>query len=496
LATSYKLQATSLNLNKLTIAQASKGIQSKEFSVTELASDCLKAIQEKDKDIHAYLEVFDDAKKQAEEADKKFAAIDNIAELPPLFGIPIAIKDNILIEGKRCTAASKILENYVASYDATVVKKLKDQGAILLGKTNLDEFAMGASTEYSAFGATNNPRDTGRVPGGSSGGSAVAVAAEMCLGALGSDTGGSIRQPAAYCGVVGMKTTYGSVSRHGLIAMASSLDQIGPIAKSVEDARILFGAIAGGDDFDATALRENVEFRSENIGLKGLRVGVPKEYFSDAIKPDVEKVIRDAIKKIENSGALVKEVSLPHTPYALACYYIIVPSEVSANLARFDGIRYGLSVDTGGGGEKIGLYEVYARSRREGFGQEVKRRIMTGTYALSAGYYDAYYLKAQKVRRLVSEDFQKAFVDVDVLVNPTTPHVASRIGGKSDPIAMYFEDIFTVPASLAGVPALSLPAGVVVRDGKKLPVGLQLTFARGGDYRLLSIAEKIESIIS
>ena len=477
-----------MKLNELTIKQASEGLRQKEFSVTELTSDCLIAIKAKNKELNAYLETFDRAVGEAKKADELLAAR---KDLPELFGIPFAVKDNILMESKRCTAGSKILENYIAAYDATVIKKLKDAGAIFLGKTNLDEFAMGASTENSAFGPTKNPPDPSRVPGGSSGGSAAAVAAHLCIGALGSDTGGSIRQPAAFCGVVGLKPTYGTVSRHGLIAMASSLDQIGPIVKSVEDASLVFDAIKGKDIFDSTSLSVSdihTEFKPK--GLKGVRVGIPKEYFVKGLDSEVEKVIKTSLNKMERDGARLTEITLPHTPYALAAYYIIVPSEVSANLARFDGIRYGYQHSA------ESLYETYALSRKETLGSEVKRRIMLGTYALSAGYYDAYYLKAQKVRRLVREDFAKAFEKVDIIAGPATPGPAFKIGEKiDDPVKMYLEDTYTVAVNLSGVPGISIPAGNVSRDGKSLPVGLQLIAPWFEEGKLLSTAKDVEGII-
>lgn len=485
-----------MKLNELTLAGAQDGIRQKKFSVYELVSDCLAAIKKKDRQIHAYLNVFDNALEEAKNSDEMLAANSYLAEshphsLPPLFGIPLAIKDNILVEGKTCTAGSKILENYTASYDATVIRKLKNQGAIFLGKTNLDEFAMGSSTENSAFGPTKNPNDLTRVPGGSSGGSAAAVSSNMCMAALGSDTGGSIRQPASFCGLVGLKPTYGRVSRHGLIAMASSLDQIGPMAKSVEDAEIVFEAIAGSDNFDATVSTE--EFLKEGgvEDLKNIRVGVPKEYFGSGLDVEVDKQVKESLRKIEGAGAILKEISLPHAFYALSCYYIIVSSEVSANLARFDGIRYGLRDE-----ESKTLFDVFSHSRAKGFGPEVKRRIMLGTYALSAGYYDAYYLKAQQVRRLIREDFERAFKDVDVVLGPTTPTPAFSFGEKTDdPLQMYLADIYTVAINLAGVPALSLPAGRVVKNNVSLPVGLQLIGHWFGEYKLFSIAKKIEIVL-
>lgn len=489
-----------MRLNELTIKQASAGLHQKEFSVTELVEDCLDAIKRENKNLHAYLDIFEDAADAAQKADEmlgsKYQSVEMSNGLPSLFGIPLAIKDNILIEGRRCTAGSKILENYTAAYDATVIRKLKNHGAIFLGKTNLDEFAMGVSTENSAFGPTKNPHDHTRVPGGSSGGSAAAVAANLCLAALGSDTGGSIRQPSAFCGVVGLKPTYGAVSRHGLIAMASSLDQIGPIARSAEDAALLFNAIKGKDAFDATAVASDnsnqLPAASANYNfLKKIKVGVPKEYFIKELDIKVEKVVRSALEKMEQAGAELIDISLPNMPYALPAYYIIAPSEISANLARYDGIRYGYRH------QADSLYNTYALSRQEALGPEVKRRIMLGTYTLSAGYYEAYYLKAQKVRHLVREDFRRAFDKVDIIVGPTAPGLAFKIGAKiNDPVQMYLEDIYTVAINLAGVPALSLPAGTVEEKGVRLPVGLQIIGTWFSENKLLKIAGAIEKILT
>lgn len=481
-----------MELNKLTIEQAGEGIRKKDFSVVELVSSCRDAIARQDGDLHAYLEIFDEAFAEARARDEEIASYDTgeRRNLPRLFGIPLAIKDNILIKGKRCTAGSRMLENYTASYDATVVEKLKKQGVVFLGRTNMDEFAMGSSTEHSAFGPTKNPHDISRVPGGSSGGSAAAVAADMCMGALGSDTGGSIRQPAAFCGIVGMKPTYGTVSRHGLIAMASSLDVIGPLARSVADAETLFDAIASHDFFDATThgSRERLSVREQD--LKGMRIGIPREYFSKGLELEVAALVRDVIGKAEARGARTEEIDLPYTSAALSVYYITVPSEVSANLARFDGIRYGYRAQNA-----ATLTEIYEESRAA-FGAEVKRRLMLGTYTLSAGYYDAYYLKAQKVRSLIKRDFDRAFEQVDVLIGPTTPTPAFRIGERSEnPLEMYLADIYTVAANLAGLPALSLPTGFVERAGMQLPVGLQLIAPRGDDQRLFSVARAVEALI-
>lgn len=456
------------------------------FSSEELTHACLAVIRTQDPDIHAYLRVFDHAIDAAKKADAAFK--NDPGRVSPLTGIPLCVKDNILVEGELCTAASRMLEHYTAAYDATVIQKLKKQNAILLGKTNMDDSAMGSSTESSIFGPTKNPHDLARVPGGSSGGSAAAVSANICLGALGSDTGGSIRQPASFCGIVGFKPTYGAVSRHGLIAMASSLDQIGPMTKTVADAEILFHATKGQDGFDATVAPED-SFSDEPVPKK-IRMGVPKEYFSDGLDPDVQKVITNIIATCEHAGAELYEVSLPHSSYALPAYYVIVFSEVSANLARLDGIRYGHHET-----HSMTLFDVYAQSRAAGFGPEIKRRIMLGTYTLSAGYYDAYYTKAQQVRRLISRDFSDAFAKVDVLIGPTTPTPAFFCGEKTDdPLKMYLADIYTVAINLAGLPGISIPAGFVVRDHVKLPVGLQLIAPRFHEKRLFTIGKIIETV--
>ncbi|MBU6414871.1 Asp-tRNA(Asn)/Glu-tRNA(Gln) amidotransferase subunit GatA [Patescibacteria group bacterium] len=451
-------------LNQLTIKQARDGLAKKEFSAQELFLACLKEIENKDGGVHAFLETF-------EYPTSHYVPSTNHSSL---VGIPIAIKDNILINGRKVSAASRVLENYTASYDATVVKKLIDAGALFLGRTNMDEFAMGSSTENSAYGPSRNPHDVSRVPGGSSGGSAAAVAANFCIAALGSDTGGSIRQPAALCGVVGFKPSYGAVSRNGLIAMASSLDVIGPITKTVEDAKILFDAIRGRDPLDSTTI--DFKIQDSRFRIQGLRIGLPKEYFGAGLDPTIKKLVLAAVKKFEELGAQIKEISLPFSEYALAAYYIIMPAEVSANLARFDGIRYGASAANNPQFATNNLYDVYAKTRAHGFGAEVKRRVMLGTYILSAGYYDAYYLKAQKVRRLIREDFQKAFEDVDLIVGPTTPTTAFHFGEKTnDPLTMYLEDIYTVAANLAGIPALSIPCGSVKTDsGIAMPAGLHI----------------------
>ncbi|MGA2417881.1 MAG: Asp-tRNA(Asn)/Glu-tRNA(Gln) amidotransferase subunit GatA [Candidatus Staskawiczbacteria bacterium] len=468
-----------MNLTELTIEQAHEGLKNKEFTSVDLTRAYLEKI--KKSDLNSFLS-FDEkwAIEQAENADAKIKS----GGFGMLCGIPCAIKDAILVEGEKCTAASKILENYVAPYDATVIKKLKKQGAVILGKTNLDEFAMGGSGENSAFGPTKNPHDKTRVAGGSSSGSGAAVAANEACYALGSDTGGSIRMPASNCGVVGLKPTYGAVSRYGLIPFASSLDQIGPIAKSVEDAKIVFEAICGKDKMDATS--QDYKFEEKDFGLKGLKIGVPKEYFVKGIDLEVEKIIKNAIKKAKDAGAEIVEISLPSVEFALACYYIIAPSEASANLARFDGIKYGLSEPA------ENLLDVYLKSKGHGFGAEVKRRIMIGTYALSSGYYDAYYKKAQEVRQLIKQDFINAFSKVDLIFCPVSPVPAIKIGERTDdPLSMYLMDIYTVSVNLAGLPAISLPAGKM----GDLPVGLQIIGNHFQENKILSIGEQMEKLL-
>ncbi len=474
-----------IDLKKLTIKSARALLDSAEVSPEELRGAFFDAIARDDKELNSFITVF----KERDHHHDSRVLVDS-----PLRDVPCAIKDAILIKGERCTAGSKILENYTASYDATVVDRLKTHGAVFLGKTNMDEFAMGASGEYSAYGPTRNPYDRDRVAGGSSSGSAAAVAGGLATYALGSETGGSIRGPAAYCGLVGIKTTYGRVSRHGLIAMASSLDQIGPITKTVEDAAIVLGAIAGSDPLDATSSPEAVpDYRTHlSKSIKDMVIGVPKEFFEHKLDADIEKSIRNAISHLEGLGAQITEVSLPMTEYALATYYIIVPSEVSSNLARFDGIRYGLSKRRDDGE----LLDIYLDSRAAGLGDEVRRRILLGTYVLSAGYYDAYYLKAQKVRTLIKQSFEKVFETCDAMVGPVTPTVAPRIGEISDPLAMYLADIFTAQANLAGSPALSVPCGFIERDGKKLPVGFQIMTPHFGEATALQIGYALEQSLN
>jgi len=472
-----------MDFHQLTIKETHQGLLEKKFSATELTKLFLGRIKEIDKDISAYLTVSEkSALSQAKEIDDLIA--NNGKNLPVLAGIPFAVKDNILVKGIKATCGSKILKDYVAPYDATCISRLKQKGAFVLGKTNLDEFAMGVSTENSAFFTTKNPYDLNRVAGGSSGGSAAAVAKDLCSFALGSDTGGSVRQPASFCGTVGLKPTYGAVSRYGLTALASSLDQIGPLAKTTEDAKIVFEAISGIDPLDSTSVDIGKESQTIDYKLKGLRIGLPKEYFSEGIDPEVEKIIKQAIEKFEKLGAKIETISLPHTKYAIATYYLINTSEASANLARYDGIRYGLSKR-----DKSDLLDIYLSSRAEGFGDEVKRRIMLGTYALSAGYYDAYYLKAQKVRTLIKQDFDKAFEKVDVIFSPTAPTPAFKIGEKSiDPLLMYLCDIFTAPVNLSGLPAVSVPVGFA----GKLPVGLQIIGKPFEENQILDIGKLVE----
>jgi aspartyl-tRNA(Asn)/glutamyl-tRNA(Gln) amidotransferase subunit A len=472
-------------LNK-SLKELNRLIKEKEVKPSELLEELLLRIKETEPKLNAYITVTEEeARKKAEIADRELEKLSK-DEVTELFGIPISIKDNINVENVRMTCASKILENFISPYDATVVKKLREKGAIFVGKNNLDEFAMGSSTETSYFGPTKNPWDLERVPGGSSGGSAAAVAARSALASLGSDTGGSIRQPAAFCGVVGLKPTYGRVSRFGLTAFASSLDQIGPITKNVEDAAYLLNVISGQDAKDATSARIPVPdfLAGLNNEVKGLKAGLPKEYFVEGIEPEVKEKVLDAVKKLESLGVEVVEISLPHTEYAVETYYIIAPAEASSNLGRFDGVRY-----TYRARDYKGLVDMFCKTRAEGFGDEVKRRIMIGTYTLSAGYYDAYYLKAQKVRTLIYQDFEKAFERVDFIVTPTSPTTAFKIGEKTDdPIKMYLSDIFTVSPNLAGLPALNIPVGF----SNGLPVGIQLIGNYFSENRMLKFAYFIE----
>jgi aspartyl-tRNA(Asn)/glutamyl-tRNA(Gln) amidotransferase subunit A len=478
-----------MSLHTLTIGEAHDKLARKEIASVELTQAILDRIESVDGRVHAYLQVTAErALEQAREADKRRAT----GEESPLLGVPLAIKDVLCVEGLRCTCGSRILENFVPFYSATAIERLRALGAVILGKTNTDEFAMGSSTENSAYGPTRNPWNLERVPGGSSGGSAAAVAGDMALGALGTDTGGSVRQPASLCGVVGLKPSYGRVSRRGLVAFASSLDQIGPLAKNVRDAATLLGAIAGHDPRDSTSMPTPVPdfgaaLRPE---LKGVKVGVPKEYFSEGMQPETERAVRGAIDVMRTLGAEVRDVSLPHTDYGLPVYYLVAPAEASANLARFDGVRYGLRVTAQEASAEAGLWSTYRATRGAGFGPEVKRRIMLGTYALSTGYYDAYYLKAQKARTLIKGDFEAAFAEVDVIACPVSPSTAFKIGEKvDDPLQMYLSDVFTLNANLAGVCGISLPCGF---DAQGLPIGLQIVGPAFGEEKILRAAHAYE----
>jgi len=474
-----------MNLEGLTITKARRLIQAGELSPVQLVDAVQAAIERTDPAVGGYLSRdYERARALAEKTDVTL----------PLGGIPVAIKDVISVEGESCTCASQILQGYVAPYDATVITKLRAAGAIPFGRTNMDEFAMGSSTENSSLRITRNPRDPERIPGGSSGGSAAVVAADEALASLGSDTGGSIRQPAALCGCVGLKPSYGRVSRYGLVAFASSLDQIGPFTHTVEDAALVLQAIAGHDPLDSTSLDLPVPDYSAplNDGVKGLKLGVPKEYFVEGMDPQVEARVRAAIEVYRGLGAEIVEVSLPHTKYAVADYYIIATAEASANLARFDGVRYGQRASA-----PRDLADHYGRTRGEGFGKEVKRRIILGTYVLSSGYYDAFYLRAQKVRTLIRRDFEEAFRKVDGLLSPTSPVAAFKIGERmADPLQMYLADIFTIAANLAGICGISVPCGDAEVDGKKLPVGLQIMAPAFEEARLLRIARAYETACS
>lgn len=481
-----------MNLQELTIAQASKLLSEGKTTSTELTQACLDRIEEVEPKIDAFLSIDKDgALKKAKESDGRRASDKAFSKLD---GVPISIKDLICQKGRETTAGSNILKGYVPPYDATVVKKVEDAGLVILGKNNLDAFAHGSSTENSDFKTTKNPWDISRVPGGSSGGSAASVSAGEALASLGTDTGGSIRQPASLCSVVGLKPTYGRVSRYGVIAMASSLDVVGPIAKTTEDIALLLEVIAGKDDLDATTLNEPVPEYSKglNKSIKGMKFAIPKEYFASGMDGDVEKVIKDSIGKLEKAGAQIVDVSMPHTNYALQMYYIIQPAEVSSNLLRYDGIRYGYSTMSDKNNK---LEDVYFNSRGKGFGSEAKRRIMLGTYVLSAGYYDAYYKKALQLRTLVMQDFADVFKVADAIITPVSPTPAFQIGEKSDdPVKMYLSDIYTVPINPAGVPAISTPAGFVKRDGRDLPVGIQIITPQLSEPLLLNISHQFEKI--
>jgi len=474
-------------LNQLAISELTARLARREASAREVMQACLDQIKRVDGQIHAFLS-YDaaDALAQADAVDKAIAGGATPAQRP-LLGVPVAIKDVLAVKNQPLNCASKILGKFVSPYDATVIEKLRAAGAIIFGRLNMDEFAMGSSTENSAFGVTHNPWDTTRIPGGSSGGSAAAVAADECIAALGSDTGGSIRQPAALCGCVGLKPTYGRVSRYGLVAFASSLDQIGPFTKDVRDAATLLEVLSGVDHRDSTSVPQPVPHYAAGLtgDIKGLKIGLPKEYMIGGLDPQVNQAVQAAVKQLQKLGAEVIEISLPHTDYAVATYYIVATAEASANLARFDGIRYGLRVE---GNDPISLY---GNTRGAGFGAEVKRRIILGTYVLSSGYYDAYYLRAQKVRTLIRQDFLKAFEKVDVIATPTTPTAAFKIGEKSeDPLQMYLSDIFTISCNLAGICGVSLPCGFT--SSPKLPIGLQLLGKPFGEETLLKVAHAYE----
>jgi aspartyl-tRNA(Asn)/glutamyl-tRNA(Gln) amidotransferase subunit A len=474
-------------LNQLSISELSAKLSKREISAREITQACLDQIARVDGKIHAFIS-YDpaDALAQADAADKQIASGAPHAQ-KPLLGIPIAIKDVLAVKNQPLNCASKILGKFISPYDATAVEKLKAAGAIIFGRCNMDEFAMGSSTETSAFGVTCNPWDITRIPGGSSGGSAAAVAADEAIATLGTDTGGSIRQPAALCGVVGMKPTYGRISRYGLTAFASSLDQIGPFTKNVADAATLLGVMSGVDPRDSTSVPQPVPNYSAALDgkIRGLKIGLPKEYMIGGLDAEVKAAVDAAVKKFQELGAEIVEISLPHTDYAVATYYIVATAEASANLARFDGIRYGLRVD---GNDPA---ELYAKTRGAGFGAEVKRRIILGTYVLSSGYYDAYYLRAQKVRTLIRNDFLKAFEKVDAIVTPTTPTAAFKVGEKSDdPLQMYLSDIFTISCNLAGICGISVPCGFT--QSPKLPIGLQLLGKPFGEETMLKLAYAYE----
>jgi aspartyl-tRNA(Asn)/glutamyl-tRNA(Gln) amidotransferase subunit A len=472
-------------LNQLTIAEAQSKLRKREITSRDLTRACLDRIAAVEPKLNAFITVSEgEALEQADAADKRLAK----GDAAPLCGIPLGIKDIYATKGVKTTCASKILENFVPPFDATVIAKLRAEGAVFVGKANMDEFAMGSSTENSAFGPTRNPHDLQRVAGGSSGGSAAAVAAYECLASLGTDTGGSIREPASFCGVVGIKPTYSRVSRYGVIAYASSLDQVGPFSRTVRDAAIMLRSLAGVDPSDSTCSARPVpDYERALTGdIKGLRIGVPKEYFVEGMQPEVEKSVRDALANLQKAGARTVEISLPHTSYAVAAYYLVATAEASANLARYDGIRFGLRVPADNN------IELYEKSRAQGFGAEVKRRIMLGTFALSAGYYDAYYLKGQKVRTLIRRDFERAFETCDVVMAPVAPTTAFRLGEKTDdPLTMYLSDIFTISVNLAGLPGMSVPCGY---DNAGLPIGLQIIGAPFSEETIFRVGHAYEKL--
>ena len=465
-----------------TVAELSGSLSRGDISSVELTQAYLDRINRYNGTLNAFVTVCEEsALTQAAQADAARANGQNA----PLLGIPLAHKDIFCTSGIKTSCGSKVLQNFTAPYDATVVSRLSDSGAVMLGKTNMDEFAMGSSNETSYFGPVKNPWDTDRVPGGSSGGSAAAIAADLCAMATGTDTGGSIRQPAAFCGITGLKPTYGRISRWGMIAFASSLDQAGPICKSAEDAALMLNAMAGLDTKDSTCADVPVEDYTADLNnsLQGLRIGIPRQHFAEGLSPEVEQAVREALGVYENLGAQLIDIDLPNNHLSVSAYYVVAPAEASANLSRFDGVRYGYRCDN-----PVDLEDMYKRSRSEGFGDEVKRRIMVGTYALSAGFYDAYYRKAQKIRRLVKQDFNAAFQQVDVIIGPTSPHTAFNLGAKTDPVAMYLEDIYTIAVNLAGLPGMSVPVGLV----NGLPIGMHLVAGDFAESRLLNVAHQFQ----
>ena len=479
-----------MSLHELGVRQAAEGLAAKKFSSVELTQAVIDRVHEKDGEIGAYL-TFDEegALAAAKAADETRAA----GDVSPLLGVPVAIKDLINVKGQPCTCASKMLKGYTSPYDATVIKNLKAAGAVCAGRVNMDEFAMGSSTENSGLGVTRNPYDLSRVPGGSSGGSAAAVGGNLAIAALGTDTGGSIRQPASFCNIVGLKPSYGRVSRFGVTAFASSLDQVGPMTKSVDDAAMLLQVLAGHDEMDGTTPKDPVPDymkAMEGASMKGVRIGLPKEYYDvSGLDPEVKRITDEAIRSCEAAGAELVEVSLPHTEYAMAVYYIIAPAEASANLARFDGVRYGHRSE-----RSDDVFNLYARSRAEGFGPEVKRRIIMGTYVLSSGYYDAYYGRASKVRTLIRRDFEDVFKKVDTLLTPVAPTPAFKLGEVQDPLTMYLNDLFTIPGSLAGNCSMSIPAGFAQAGDVKLPVGVQFICDAYREDSLLRIGKAFEGL--
>ena len=467
-----------------TAAELSQALSSGEISSVELTRSYLDRINKYNEELNAYITGCEDsALAQAKTADEKRAGGDS----SPLLGVPLAHKDIFCTNGVTTTCGSRMLHNFVAPYDATVVEKFNNAGAVMLGKTNMDEFAMGSSNETSFFGPVKNPWGRKRVPGGSSGGSASAVAADLCAMATGTDTGGSIRQPAAFCGITGFKPSYGRVSRWGMIAFASSLDQAGPLCKSAEDAALMTNVMAGLDNKDSTSIDKPVEDYTAtlNDSLEGLKIGIPKQHFAEGLTAEVEKGIREALSEYEKLGASIIEVDLPNNHLSVSAYYVVAPAEASANLSRYDGVRYGYRCE-----DPVDLEDMYKRTRSEGFGDEVKRRILVGTYALSAGYYDAYYKKAQKIRRLIKNDFVEAFKEVDVIVGPTSPHTAFELGAKTDPVTMYLEDIYTIAVNLAGLPGISIPAGLA----SGLPIGMQIVGKDFGEAKLLNVAHQFQQV--